>query len=48
MPRIFVAPFAQSMADNVTNKWVDAYGSVWMNPARPVGIHKGLRLKDAV
>lgn len=47
IPWDFVAAYAQMMADNVAQGWVDIYDSVWMNPARTIGINVGLRLKDA-
>ena len=47
VPWNFVAAFAQFMADNVSRGWVEVYDSVWENPARTIGIHVALRLKDA-
>lgn len=46
VPWDFVAAFAQMMAENVAQGWVDIYDSVWMNPARTIGIYVALRLKD--
>ena len=46
VPWDFVAAFAQMMAENVAQGWVDIYDSVWMNPARTIGIYVSLRLKD--
>lgn len=48
VPWDFVAAFAQMMAENVSLGWVDIYDSVWMNPARTIGIHVALRLGDAL
>ena len=48
VPWDFVAAFGQMMAENVAQGWVDIYDSVWMNPARTIGIHVALRLKDAL
>ena len=48
VPWNFVAAFAQTMADNVSKGWVDVYDSTWENPARTIGIHVALRLRDAV
>ena len=47
VPWNFVAAFAQLMADNVSKGWVDVYDSIWENPARTIGIHVALRLRDA-
>ena len=48
VPWNFVAAFAHFMADNVSQGWVDVYDSVWENPARTIGIHVALRLRDAI
>ncbi|CAF9912598.1 MAG: hypothetical protein HETSPECPRED_000983 [Heterodermia speciosa] len=48
VPWNFVVAFAQFMAENVSKGWVDVYDSVWENPARTIGIHVALRLRDAV
>lgn len=48
IPWQFVGAFAQLMAENVAKGWVETYDSVWMNPARTIGIHVALRLKGAV
>lgn len=47
VPWNFVSAFAELMADNVSKGWVDVYDSLWENPARTIGIHVALRLKDA-
>ena len=48
IPWNFVAAFAQRMAEKVVSQGsVDIYDSIWTNPARTIGIHVALRLKDA-
>ena len=48
IPWEFIGAFAQLMADDVSKGWVEIYDSIWTNPARTIGIHVALRLKDAV